>query len=105
MSDEQQTEFEIDAGDVQYFVIGIHPVSQAMRKIAVKRSVNPNRNESDFMDNALRIAQGMHAYGYVGIVIARSALIATCRFVPPASQGGWHPLAPNEPQPSENDND
>jgi hypothetical protein len=105
MSDEQETQFELDTDDTQYFVVGVHPVSQAIRKHEIKRSVNPNRDNFDFMTNALRTAQSMHNDGFTNIILARSAIIVTCRFVPPESQGGWHQLSPNEPQPPENDND
>jgi hypothetical protein len=104
MSAEQETQFEVDTDDVRHFVIGSDP-NGSIRKFEIKRSVNPNRNTNDFMSHALRIAQDMHADGYKNINIARTALIAYCRFVPPESQGGWHPLAPNEPQPPENDYD
>jgi hypothetical protein len=105
MSDEQETQFELDTDDTQYFVVGCHPISQSVRKHAIKKSVNPNRDNFDFMDNALHIARDMHNDGFTNICLARSALIVTCRFVPPESQGGWHQLSPNEPQPSENPND
>jgi hypothetical protein len=105
MSDEQETQFEVDTDNVRHFVIGSHP-GGSIRKHEVKRSVNPNRDTNDFMSHASRIAQDMHNDGFTNIFLARSALIVTCRFVPPQSQGGWHQLYPNEqPQPPENDND
>jgi hypothetical protein len=97
MSDEQETEYEVAGEQTTWYVYCTDPKT-GVRLRTKMQTDNP------FVEG-LHHARLDHASGKVNVFLARSAIIARCRFIPPEDQGRWHPLAPNEPQPPENDYD